>query len=347
VLIDNKLDDHSGIWLAQQIRLSPAPPAALLLLTPLSASVSDADMTFIDRVITKPVKSGVLIRALADVTRAPTAPPQANTLVASTLPFRGVRILLAEDNAVNQKLASRLLQRLGAEVMIANNGIEVLEALRAGDFDAVLMDCQMPEMDGYEATRQLRSSAAAVRNPKIPVIALTAHALATDRARCLAAGMDDYLTKPINPAHLQRALSRSLPPTHEFATRPGADEVQWFDEAALLARTGDDRDFARELIALFTQIGGETLWQIVRRGNDPGSLRKLAHNLKGSAAAAGAREVEARADLLERIAGTPETAAALQSLEAGFKQTVACWKRSGWIAQEAHLDADTRARAAK
>jgi PAS domain S-box-containing protein len=347
VLIDNKLDDRSGVWLAQQIRLSPAPPPALLLLTPLSKSVSDTDRTFIDRVITKPVRSGVLARALAEVTRAPLAQAESKDLVAAALPFGGVRILLAEDNAVNQKLASRLLQRLGAEVVVANNGIEVLEALRAHDFDAVLMDCQMPEMDGYEATRQLRDPAGAVRNPKIPVIALTAHALATDRAKCLAAGMDDYLTKPINPANLQRALSRSLPPNHEFSSRPDADDVQWFDESALLARTGDDRDFARELILLFMQIGGDTLWQLVQRGNDPGTLRKLSQNLKGSAAAAAAREVAARAENLERVAGTPEAAAALRTLEVSFKQTVAYWKRSGWIAQETHVDADKRARAAK
>jgi PAS domain S-box-containing protein len=231
VLIDNKLEDRSGIWLAQQIRLSPAPPPALLLLTSLAKTVSDADRMSIDRIITKPVKSGVLVRALAEVTRTPVAPRETKDSAVAALPFGGVRILLAEDNAVNQKLASRLLQRLGAEVVVANNGIEVLEALRAHDFDAVLMDCQMPEMDGYEATRRLREPAAGARNPRIPVIALTAHALATDRAKCLAAGMDDYLTKPINPSHLQRALSRSLPMNHEFSTRPDADDVQWFDGA--------------------------------------------------------------------------------------------------------------------
>jgi HPt (histidine-containing phosphotransfer) domain-containing protein len=174
------------------------------------------------------------------------------------------------------------------------------------------------------------------------VIALTANAMATDRAKCLAAGMDDYLTKPINPAHLQRALSRSMPANHEFANRPGADDVQWFDESALLRRTGDDRDFARELIALFMQTGGETLWQLQQCGTDPGTLRKLAHDLKGSAGAAAAQEVAARADVLERAAGTREAAAALQSLETSFRQTAAYWKRSGWIAQELHIDADSR-----
>jgi HPt (histidine-containing phosphotransfer) domain-containing protein len=114
-----------------------------------------------------------------------------------------------------------------------------------------------------------------------------------------------------------------------------------------MERTGNDRDFARELIALFMQISGETLWQLVQRGNDASTLRKLAQNLKGSAAATAAREVAARAEILERVAGTPEAAAALRALEASFKQTVAHWKRSGWTAQETHIDADNRARAAK
>jgi PAS domain S-box-containing protein len=125
--------------------------------------------------------------------------------------FPGMRILLAEDNPVNQKLAVRLLQKLGVEVQVAVNGLEALRALRDADFDAVLMDCQMPELDGYEATRRLRADAGAVRNPNIPVIALTAHALATDRSKCLAAGMTDYLTKPINPNHLQQCLARVAP----------------------------------------------------------------------------------------------------------------------------------------
>jgi two-component system sensor histidine kinase/response regulator len=126
------------------------------------------------------------------------------------LPFAGRRVLLAEDNPVNQKLAVRLLQRLGAHVEVASNGLAALQALRDADFDAVLMDCQMPLLDGYEATKQLRDPSSGVRNCHIPVIALTAHALATDRAKCLAAGMDDYLTKPINPTHLQKALAKAL-----------------------------------------------------------------------------------------------------------------------------------------
>jgi response regulator RpfG family c-di-GMP phosphodiesterase len=211
----------------------------------------------------------------------------------------------------------------------------------------VLMDCQMPEMDGYEATRQLREPASGVRNSKIPVIALTAHALATDRAKCLASGMDDYLTKPINPALLQRALSRALPATQGLASRIGADDERLFDAAALLARTDDDRDFARELIALFVKTGAETLWELAHRGSDADGVRKLAHNLKGAAGAAAAREVAACAASLELAAGKLEAVAALSALEASYKRTVAHWRRIGWFVQETQADADMRARVAK
>jgi len=347
VLIDNNLDGRDGIWLAQQIRHCAAPPAALVLLTSLSASAPDGDEKLIDRVITKPARSTVLVRALAELTGSPGARPERQNGAARELPFGGVRILLAEDNPVNQQLACRLLQRLGAHVVVANNGLEALRALQEGDFDAVLMDCQMPEMDGYEATRQLRGSASTARNPKIPVIALTAHALATDRAKCLAAGMDDYLTKPINPAQLQRALLRSLPSTREIASRVGADDDVLFDEAALLTRTADDRDFARELIALFMQTGDATLWELTHRDTDCDTVRKLAHNLKGSAAAAAAGDVAARAEILERVAGTAEAVSALLALDASFRRTVLHWKRSGWIVQVMHPRADTRARATK
>jgi CheY-like chemotaxis protein len=123
----------------------------------------------------------------------------------------GLRVLLADDNPVNQKVATHLLKKLGAHVHCVGNGAEALQALCDADFDVVLMDCQMPEMDGYEATRRLRRSSAAYRNPSIPVIALTANAFATDREHCLTAGMNDFLTKPIERVRLEEALMRVLP----------------------------------------------------------------------------------------------------------------------------------------
>jgi CheY-like chemotaxis protein len=226
VVIDYDLSDRSGTWVAAEIRATAAPPAALILLTSLSTSISEAETRQIDRVVTKPAKTSALVRALAELTQVDRPAIGAGSAAAGAPVLSGMRILLAEDNPVNQKLATRLLQKLGADVRVVNNGVEVLQALREADFDAVLMDCQMPQMDGYEATRQLRSAEGSARNPHIPVIALTAHAMPTDRALCLAAGMNDYLTKPINPAHLRHALIQLLPPqNHEEPVAARADPL--------------------------------------------------------------------------------------------------------------------------
>lgn len=130
---------------------------------------------------------------------------------AAAVPQRQARLLLVEDNLVNQKVALALLKKLGyAQVVVANQGEEALAHLAAEDFDLVLMDCQMPEMDGFEATRQIRAGAQGVRNPRIPVVALTANVMQEDQDACAAAGMNDYLSKPIQPQMLAQTLDRWL-----------------------------------------------------------------------------------------------------------------------------------------
>jgi PAS domain S-box-containing protein len=213
LVMEHPMADRPAPWLAAQIRACAAPPPSIIVLTALSTKLAEAEQRHIDRVLAKPVRSSALLSALADLTR-PIRPTLTSSAAAAPLPLAGMRVLLAEDNVVNQKLAVRLLQKMGAQVQVAVNGLEALRVLREADFDAVLMDCQMPELDGYEATRRLRSVAGAVRNPNIPVIALTAHALATDRSKCLAAGMNDYLTKPIDPNQLRHCLTRVLPLTN-------------------------------------------------------------------------------------------------------------------------------------
>jgi two-component system, sensor histidine kinase and response regulator len=313
----------------------------LILLTSLSTSLPDTDLTLVDRVITKPAKSAVLVRTLVELTRASEPGLPKTDTAPVPLPFSGARILLAEDNPVNQKLATRLLQRMGAEVQVAVNGVEALQALRDADFDAVLMDCQMPQMDGYEATRRLRSPDGLVRNSNIPVIALTAHALATDRAKCMQAGMNDYLTKPINPTHLQQALTKALPSAGKRAEPSAPGGTLLFDETALLARTEQDREFARELVNMFISSTSDTILQLtatVYGGADPELVRKLAHGLKGSAATASATAVSACAAELERVAGSAQAVTALISLDTTFMLTTSEWERTGWTTHSRNLD---------
>jgi CheY-like chemotaxis protein len=134
-------------------------------------------------------------------------------------PSASLRILLAEDNAVNQRLASRLMEKRGHSVVVAGNGREALEALEKESFDLVFMDVQMPVMDGFEATAAIRKKEGAVGN-RVPIVALTAHAMKGDREKCLAVGMDGYLTKPIRPQELDEILKTYL------ARRAQAQEAQ-------------------------------------------------------------------------------------------------------------------------
>jgi PAS domain S-box-containing protein len=333
VIMDHPLPGKNAAWLASAIRSADAPPASLILLAPLTATLPGDETRLMDRVVTKPARTQVLVRALVELSRRDKPAPVAAAATATQI-FSSLKVLLAEDNIVNQKLAVRLLQQLGAEVRVAANGLEALAALREADFDVVLMDCQMPELDGYEATRQLRTVQAGVRNPGIPVIALTAHALATDRAKCLAAGMNDYLTKPIDPTRLQQALTKATLLVDRRSKPHGRTAmVNLFDEAAFLARTGDDIDFARELITLFVRSAAETLGLIeleLQNGRDPTELRRLSHNLKGAAGTVAAVAIGEAATHLEKAEDEAQLQAAFRGVLMAFENTVAEWTRNDW-----------------
>jgi two-component system sensor histidine kinase/response regulator len=336
VIMDYHLADQNGAWLASAIRASQAPPPALILLTSLTTSIPGDDLALMDRVIPKPVKAPAMLQALAELACATRPAPLPADVELPARVFANMRVLVADDNVVNQTLATRLLQLRGAEVRVAANGAEALQALIESDFDVVLMDCQMPEMDGYEATRRLRHGPELVRNPNIPVIALTAHALATDRAKCLAAGMNDYLTKPIDPARLQQALAKAALGIDQRDARSAISAGALFDEQAMLLRAAGDKDFARELIAVFVSTATETLAGItaaMQNGRDASVLHRLAHGLKGSAAAVSAIGIAASAADLERVTGSAETRAAVRTLAQVFGATVADWVRTGWTAE--------------
>ena len=341
VIIDYQQPGQNGAWLAASIRAANAPPPSLILLTSLAVTLTTDEIRLMDRVIAKPAKAAVLVQALVSLagkTREPAHNPSPSNIDPL---FAGARILVAEDNIVNQKLALRLLQRMGAEVTLASSGVEALAALREADFDAVLMDCQMPHMDGFDATRRLRNRVGVVRNPKIPVIALTANALATDKAKCLAAGMDDYLTKPIDPTRLQQALAKAL---DAHGRRPAADAEpgMLFDEASMLRNADDDREFARDLIGVFIASASESMRHLVaavRGGHEVTVWRRLAHSIKGSAASVAAVAVARAAGELEGLAEAADCQRATDALCAAFHATLREWERSGWAVPAESSDA--------
>ncbi len=249
-------------------------------------------------------RAGYLMRDSHTQELAPTVPAPRRS-------FAGARVLLVEDNAVNQKVAQKYLAKFGIESDLARNGREAIEAWHKGSYDLVLMDCQMPVMDGFEATREIRRQEVAGKH--IPIIALTANALATDRNNCLAAGMDEHLTKPLELAKLEACLGRHLTgggpiaseqSVHSHEAPASADPAALeapVDLPALRELVGDDTGFQRELIDTFIKSGDATLAQIVNAlaVQDFATLRASAHSLKGASANIRARALSSAAKELE------------------------------------------------
>ena len=265
--------------------------------------------------LTKPVKQSQLYDCLAMVllggdatVKAPDIPLVTRHTIQEAR-RRKVRILLTEDNVINQQVALGILAKLGYNADTASNGREAIQALKTVSYDIVFMDVQMPEMDGLEATRAIRSRKTGVLNPRIPIIAMTAHALKGDRERCLEAGMDDYISKPIVPQAFTETLEKWLDraqkrPSADLApggkTEPSASPPI-FDRQALIARLMGDEDFARTIIAVFLEDVPKRI--LALRGHldrgDAGSAGFQAHAIKGAAANVGGMALSAVASEME------------------------------------------------
>ena len=211
VLLDGQMPDMDGFEVAERIRNANLHYGCVLMMLTSSEQTSDAIRCRelgIQQYLVKPISQmellDALLKALAGVQKQKRPTPQA---VAA--PVIGRSILLAEDNQVNQKLAQKLLDKMGHRVVLASNGMEALRALDSEHFDLVLMDVQMPEMDGFEATTKIRMQERQ-SGEHIPVIAMTAHAMTGDRERCLKAGMDDYISKPIHPKELRKIIEKQF-----------------------------------------------------------------------------------------------------------------------------------------
>ncbi len=204
---------------------------------------------------------------------------------------QGIRILLAEDNVINQKVAQALLDKLGYKADVVANGLEAVRALEFINYDLVLMDCLMPEMDGFAATAMIRSEHSNVLNHAVPVIAMTANAMMGDREECIEAGMNDYLTKPVKKEELAEVLGKWLRPAADKEEAAKHDDGQpthlpLFDAVQLLDNIGGDRDFAQSIL---TEAVEEIPHDIKRlkelaAGTDTHNIRLQAHTMKGVAA---------------------------------------------------------------
>jgi signal transduction histidine kinase/CheY-like chemotaxis protein len=212
ILMDAQMPGIDGLETAERIRLMPGGADVAIIMLSSADLVSDRqrfDEARISERLLKPVGQATLRRAIrAALNHAPEAAGVA-VPAAAQVPLESPRVLLVEDNAVNQKLARRLLEKAGLTVETAVNGREAVERASAGHYHVIFMDCQMPEMDGFEATAQIRRQQGAARHT--PIIAMTAYALPQDRERCLKAGMDGYVSKPISDTELRRTLEAWLP----------------------------------------------------------------------------------------------------------------------------------------
>lgn len=319
-VLDMQMPEVDGETLGRWIKADPElSQTRLVMMTSLGLgehSRRAAEIGFA-AYLTKPVKQTrlqeALVMALGKSSGLATSllgmgPPLSQSAPSASRPQQPLRILLAEDNPVNQKVALRQLQSLGYMADVVANGQEVLDLLQRVQYDLILMDCQMPVMDGYEATRRLRQQERGSGHRTV-VIAITANAMQEDRERCLQAGMDDYLSKPVLKEDLERVLNHWSqriapsaagaangpaspdPPSAEGANGNSAPTLPYPIDAAYLDRvTGGDRQFQRELLQVFVQDCQNQLphlRQAVTKG-DPEELRKVAHRLKGASANVGA-----------------------------------------------------------
>jgi CheY-like chemotaxis protein len=215
-MLDFGMPEMDGLQLAEAMQLQPEMQAIPLILL-----MSYVDRSYRERALkvgllaylTKPVRTAVLYNSiLTALGRVESAPLPTNSVeLAVPAPSQRAHLLVAEDNLVNQKVACRILEKLGYRCDIVSNGKEALAALSRTAYDLILMDCQMPEMDGYEATAEIRRLETGVGHT--PVIAMTAHVMKGDREKCLEIGMDDYVSKPVRVDELSTALKRWLPDT--------------------------------------------------------------------------------------------------------------------------------------
>ncbi len=353
-LLDMQMPGMDGMMLARTMEREPALAVTRrIIMTSLGQRPTDAELqeAGIDAYLAKPIRQSRLLDSLTRVvtkaSRDSSSGATGSLVRWSSLatpgtasPARQIRILLADDNSVNQKVALGQLRRLGHTADAVANGLEVLEALKQAPYDVVLMDCQMPEMDGYDATRAIRkreAEAAEAGEPgrRLHVIAMTAHAMEGAREQCLAAGMDDYLSKPVRTDALEAAIERWQPAPADSAdpsastpepARAGsrkeapAKEECPVDMARLGEMADDDPTATRELVDMYLLEADEVMGALrasVQSG-PAAETERLAHKLGGSSSTCGMAGIVAPLRELERsgVAGHwPENEQLLQEAD--------------------------------
>jgi signal transduction histidine kinase/CheY-like chemotaxis protein/HPt (histidine-containing phosphotransfer) domain-containing protein len=312
LLTDSHMPGLTGFDLVERIRTIPdlARPTILMLSSARGLQdVTRSRKLGISVYLAKPIRRSALHSAIRTALRQPDEGELAREPSSrKARPSRKLRVLVAEDNLVNQKLAASLLERAGHVATVVRNGQEALTAMQKEEFDIVLMDVQMPVMGGFEATRLIREREAST-GKRTPIIAVTARAMKGDREACLAAGMDGYVPKPIQSKKLMELIAELTGTSSQSSTDADVEPIRGngdgvLDENALLTTVGGNRELAGELAQIFLQELEPRMQEMssaIRKG-DADRLQFAAHALRGSAASLSATQVTASATALEAMA---------------------------------------------
>jgi two-component system sensor histidine kinase/response regulator len=328
VLLDFQMPDIDGFAVAQRIKERHELAATTIMMISSVGQQGDAlrcRELGVAAYLIKPIRQAVLLDAILAAlskTGRPAAMPATPAVVALPSPaVRSMRVLLAEDNLVNQKILVKVLEKQGFSVVLAGNGIEAVAASERESFDLALMDVQMPEMDGFEATAEIRRREQETGRRHLPIVALTAHALKGDREVCLAAGMDAYMAKPIRALELLALID-------ELAASSPAPVEQAFDRQALLARIAGDRALLTELVDLFRAESSRMLSEVRRslEAKDAKGLERAARALGGSVSNFSAYAAIKAAGELE-VRGREDSLAGSAPLLTGLEQEIARLER--------------------
>lgn len=340
VLLDGQMPIVDGFEVAARIKQNPKlANAVIMMLTSVGqrGDVARCRELGIAAYLTKPIKQSELFDAIVTVLEkkaAGDACAQVVTHHSLRESSRCLHVLVAEDNSVNKKIAVRMLQRRGHTAEVASNGLEAVEAFAAGHFDLILMDVQMPVMGGFEATAKIREIEKS-KNGHIPIIAMTAHALKGDKERCIAAGMDDYISKPVDSDALFAAIYELVPETAAPPVPVAASETEeTVDLSNLMNLVGGDAGCLREVVGMFLAEYPAQLDEIgsaLDRGDAEASMR-AAHSLKGAvsnftagAAFTTAKEIESLSrsgDLRAAAEVWPLLKEAMKRLNASLQKTL-------------------------
>jgi len=313
-ILDHMMPGMDGESLGKLIKADPVLKEVLLIM--LTSRCQHGDSARIKKIgfsayLTKPVKHLQLLNCMLNIFGE--APESAkgkpkDKLPVSVLPEERkgkIRILLAEDNVVNQKLAVRLLEKSGYRVDTVSNGKEAVTILESVPYNLVLMDVNMPEMDGFEATRIIRSPDSKCLDHNIPIIAITAHAMKGDREECLKSGMNDYISKPVRRDELFEAIDRLYSVqanTEKTDKTEEPDEKDIFDREKLLEGIDGDEGFLNDMLDIYIQDTGEKLEKLKKaiKENDSFEVEQNAHSVKGSSGNIFAYEMHQAAYKMEK-----------------------------------------------